>query len=112
MMLKPLAASAFVDSGPSLSIPTKRGVRLRFLLGDEAPLPCVRFIGVWILGSACPSTSEAASRMKFFCSLVKGFPKFFRKFFSSFIKVSDGLGSINRFWVGFAIQIQKEKTRH
>ena len=40
------------------------------------------------------------------------FLKFFRKFFSSFIKVSDGLGSINRFWVGFAIQIQKGKTRH
>ena len=73
MMLKPLVASAFVDSWPSLSIATKRGVRLWFFLGDESPLPCVRFIVVWILGSVCPSTSEAASRMKFLCTLVKGF---------------------------------------
>ena len=101
MMLKPLAASAFVDSGPSLSIATKRGVRLWFFLGDESPLPCVRFIGVGTLGPSCPPTSEVASPVKFFCSFVKVRLKFFLKFFSSFIKVSCGMESVNRFLVGF-----------
>ena len=91
----------FVVSCPSLSTSTKGDARLWFFLCGESFLVCIRFIGVGSPDLSCPPVSEVASGVKFFCSIVRVFLKFFPKFFPSFVKVSDRVESVNRVLVGF-----------
>ena len=99
--MKPLLAAVFVVSCPSLSTSTEGDVWLWFFLCGESFLVCIRFIGVRSPDPFCSPVSEVASGVKFFCSIVRVFLKFFPKFVPSFVKVSDRVESVNRVLVGF-----------